>query len=121
MVPGSHKSREILNHTINNSNRIVLNQELESEFQKQLEPMDVVLERGMFSFHDAYMVHGAEPNRSLKRRASLTFRYMPASSHFDRDLARKKTEELQVGDVSERQIFQVRGTDSHPDNQLSSL
>lgn len=121
VVPGSHKSRQIFSHSINNSDRIVLNQELDSEVQKHLNPKDVELERGMFSFHDAFMVHGAEPNHSSKRRASLTYRYMPASSHFDRDLARKKTEVLQVGDVSERQIFQVRGNYSHPDNQLSTL
>ena len=79
----------------------------------------MILDRGMFSFHDAYMIHGAEPNNSGKRRAGLTFRYMPASSHFDRQLALKMTEELGVNDVSKRQLFLVRGTNSHPGNELA--
>lgn len=119
VVPGSHRNKEIFRHSLNESDQLVLNQELHSSVQQQITPTDVILDRGMFSFHDAYMIHGAEPNNSGKRRAGLTFRYMPASSHFDRQLALKMTEELGVNDVSKRQLFLVRGTNSHPGNELA--
>ncbi len=119
IVPGSHKTREIFPHTLNNSDQLVLNQELDTTLKNGLVPKNLILERGMFSLHDAYMVHGAEPNRSTKRRAGLTYRYMPASSHFDRTLARKMLEDLNVNDVTERQLFLVRGTRSHPSNNLT--
>ena len=120
VVPGSHRNKEIFRHSLNESDQLVLNQELHSSVQEQITPTDVILDRGMFSFHDAYMIHGAEPNNSGKRRAGLTFRYMPASSHFDRQLALKMTEELGVNDVSKRQLFLVRGTKSHPGNELTA-
>ena len=120
VVPGSHRNKEIFRHSLNESDQLVLNQELHSSVREQITPADVILDRGMFSFHDAYMIHGAEPNNSGKRRAGLTFRYMPASSHFDRQLALKMTEELGVNDVSKRQLFLVRGTNSHPGNELAA-
>lgn len=119
VVPGSHRTREIFPHSLNQSDQFVLNQELHLSVREQLNPKDVLLDSGMFSFHDAYMIHGAEPNHSGKRRAGLTFRYMPASSHFDRTLALKMNAELGVNDVSKRQLFLVRGTNSHPGNELT--
>lgn len=119
VVPGSHQNKEIFRHSLNESDQLVLNQELHSSVREQITPTDVILDRGMFSFHDAYMIHGAEPNNSGKRRAGLTFRYMPASSHFDRQLALKMTEDLGVNDVSKRQLFLVRGAKSHPGNELA--
>jgi ectoine hydroxylase-related dioxygenase (phytanoyl-CoA dioxygenase family) len=38
------------------------------------------MRRGDVSFHDSYLVHGSEPNRSATRRAALTVRYVPAST-----------------------------------------
>ncbi len=119
VVPGSHKSRKIFPHSVNDSDQLVLNQEIDAKIQSNLNPKALVMTRGTFSFHDAYMVHGAEPNHSGKRRAGLTFRYMPALSHFDRELAQKMTDELKVVDVSERRLFQVRGTKCHPNNLLT--
>ena len=119
VVPSSHQSREIFPHSVNDSDQLVLNQEIDETIQFQLKPKALVMNRGAFSFHDAYIVHGAEPNCSGKRRAGLTFRYMPASSHFDRKLARKMTDELNVVDVSDRQLFQVRGTECHLENLLT--
>ena len=33
--------------------------------------------------HDVYLFHGSRANNSGKRRAGLTYRYMPASSFYD--------------------------------------
>ncbi len=119
VVPGSHRSRQIFPHSLNHRDQLVLNQELAPSVREQMSPKDLILERGMFSFHDAYMVHGAEPNNSGKRCAALTFRYMPASSHFDRVLAKQMSDEPDVNDVTDRQLFLVRGSKYHSNNQLT--
>jgi hypothetical protein len=38
------------------------------------------------SLHDVYMIHGARPNTSARRRTGVALRYMPSTSHFDRSL-----------------------------------
>ena len=118
VIPGSHSAQKLHAHGINNSDTVVLNQELDLSCLSNAEPRDVILKSGMFSVHDVYMVHGAEPNNSGKRRGGLTFRYMPASSHFDRKLAEQQTRELGVVDISKRLLHVVRGENLHPDNDI---
>ena len=65
-----------------------------------------------------YLIHGANPNNSGKRRAGLVFRYMPASSYFDRQLAAQQVKELGVPDLSRRKLFLVRGTDRSGLNEV---
>lgn len=119
VIPGSHLDKKLYEHAVENNDKAVLNQVLNLDSLGNPEVRDVVLESGMFSVHDAYMVHGAEPNNSGKRRAALTFRYMPAESHFDRDLARRQVEELGVVDISKRKLHLVRGQNIEPRNQLA--
>jgi ectoine hydroxylase-related dioxygenase (phytanoyl-CoA dioxygenase family) len=48
----------------------------------QIDPsrlVDLELKAGECHFHDAWTVHGSNPNRSSKRRCGYTMRYMPAS------------------------------------------
>jgi len=118
VIPGSHAAETLYKHGVNNSDQVVLNQELDLNLLPQSTPRDVVLEPGQFSVHDVYTVHGAEPNNSGKRRAGLTFRYMPASSHFDRALARQMVEELGVIDISKRELHLVRGVDRSGKNDI---
>ena len=47
---------------------------------------DIELQPGQMSMHDVYMIHGANANRSTKRRAGVALRYMPGSSVFERNL-----------------------------------
>ena len=44
------------------------------------------LEPGQMSMHDVYLIHGAEANRSAKRRTGIALRYMPGTSVFERDI-----------------------------------
>jgi len=46
------------------------------------------------SLHDVFLIHVSQVNRSTKRRAGLTFRYMPASSYFNRSIPAYRTEGL---------------------------
>jgi ectoine hydroxylase-related dioxygenase (phytanoyl-CoA dioxygenase family) len=110
VIPGSHKSRELLSHHKDTSGEGVLNLALKEELWHTADPVDLELKAGQFSLHDVYMVHGAEPNRSPRRRAGLVFRYMPASSTFDRQLAQQM---IDAGKVSEamrdRELYRVSG------------
>ena len=81
-------------------------------------PRDIELEPGRFSIHDVYLIHGANPNNSGKRRAGLVFRYMPASSHFDRMLAAQQVRDMGVLDLSRRKLHLVRGVDRSGRNDI---
>ena len=87
IVPGSHKTRRLSKHVITKGDHVNLRQPVAASEMPDVEPVDVVLEPGMMSFHDVYTVHGSAPNNSGNRRAGLTVRYMPSSSYYDRVLA----------------------------------
>ena len=63
----------------------------------------------MFSIHDVYLFHGSKANYSGKRRAGLTYRYMPATSLFDHEGAREI--EKKIGYSLQRQLHLVSGND----------
>ena len=87
IIPGSHKRRELSTHGITEGEHVSLRQTVVADEMPSIEPIDIVLEPGMVSFHDVYTVHCSAPNNSGKRRAGLTIRYMPSSSYYDRVLA----------------------------------
>lgn len=118
VIPGSHKTREMLAHGDAADTKVVLNQAVSDEAMPDIEPLDVVLAPGQLSIHDAFVVHGAEPNNSGARRGGLTFRYMPATSHFDRALAKRQAQELGVIDISNRDLHLVRGIDRCGKNDI---
>lgn len=119
VIPGSHRERSLLTHAQNDSPELILNQELSPELWAGTEPLDIVLEPGEFSLHDVYMIHGANPNASGRRRAGLAFRYMPATSHYDRDLARAQEAEMNLRFMVDRKLFLVSGENRHPGNDIS--
>ena len=65
-----------------------------------------------------YLIHGAEPNNSGKRRAGMVFRYMPATSHFDRELAAQQVRDMGVLDLTKRKLHLVRGVDRSGRNDI---
>lgn len=120
VVPGSHRDKTLLAHDQNDSPELILNQELSPDLWNGTEPMDIVLEPGQFSLHDVYMIHGANPNTSGRRRAAVAFRYMPASSHYDRDLARTQEVEMGLRFMVDRTLFLVSGENTHPGNNITT-
>lgn len=118
VIPGSHKLREMLDHSDAASDKVVLSQAVSEGAMPDVEPLNVVLEPGQLSIHDAFVVHGAESNNSGARRGGLTFRYMPTTSHFDRALAKRQAEELGVIDISDRNLHLVRGIDRCGKNDI---
>ena len=86
IIPGSHKERRVFPHDDSDRDDIVLKQMVSEGELPTADPADIVLEPGMVSFHDPFVLHGAEPNNSGARRGGLTFRYMPTTSYWDREL-----------------------------------
>lgn len=110
-IRGSHKDRRVLTHRTNDQPDLTLHQELpESEYDES-EAVDLVLEAGQISLHDIFLVHGSEANHSERPRRGMTLRYMPTTSVFDRDMARRMVHEKGIMDHGERTLFLMRGED----------
>jgi phytanoyl-CoA hydroxylase len=120
VLPGTHADHVLHDHYTEDSPDVVLNQALEVGDGRFGTPRDIELKAGHFSVHDVYLVHGAAANDSGRRRAGLVFRYMPSTSHFDRDLARKQVEEMNVPDLSKRRLYLVSGQDRSGKNDITT-
>ena len=109
-VPGSHRTRELYPHADQPSEESALNAELVPE-HVDLERVEVdELPAGAVSLHDVYLVHGSEPNRSARRRAGFVVRYMPATSHYDREAARAGSNLVNTR-LADRPLYLLRGED----------
>ncbi len=111
VVPGSHKGSDVLAHHTNPSDDLTLNQELDTDQYDEDQAVDIILKPGQMSFHDINMVHGSRHNTSARRRAGYVLRFMPATSHFDRDLGRQLAAKSNVVDFVNRALFLVSGED----------
>jgi hypothetical protein len=115
-IPGSHRTG-VLSHHLDERRDVVFNQAIHGELFDETKAKDDVLMAGQLSLHDLFLIHGSRPNRSTKRRAGLTFRYLPATSHFDRSIPTYQTEGI-VSDFAMRPLFLVRGENKHPLNDF---
>ena len=109
-VPGSHRTRELYPHSDQPSEESALNAELVPE-HVDLDRVEVdELPAGAVSLHDVYLVHGSEPNRPARRRAGFVVRYMPATSHYDREAARAGSNLVNTR-LADRPLYLLRGED----------
>ncbi len=122
VIPGSHRDKRLLGHDTNNSDDLTLNQQLKPEEYAEEDAADIVLQPGQISLHDIYMVHGSKPNRSDKRRAGYVLRFMPTTSHFDRNLGAEITRKTggQVDFVT-RSLILMRGEDACGKNDITRV
>ena len=119
VIPRSHRQRELFEHCKEDRTDIVLNQRVADG---QFDPgaaVDVELQAGQVSLHDAYLVHGSNPNQSTRRRAGIAIRYMPGSSHFKRELLTPSADVSYTIDFSERPLWLLRGKDRTGRNDFS--
>ena len=106
-IPGSHLDKKLAEHNTVESTNVTLNQTLKNIDEIKDQAKSVHLKPGMFSMHDVYLFHGSRANNSGKRRAGLTYRYMPATSFFDHVGA--KTIEDKVGYSLQRELHLLSG------------
>tara|TARA_Y100000294_G_C8556541_1_gene337393 strand:- start:437 stop:1195 length:759 start_codon:yes stop_codon:yes gene_type:complete len=118
IMPGTHYTKELFAHENDDDDKIILNREIPNISSYNNEIIDIILKPGMISIHDAYIIHGAEPNNSGKRRAGVAFRYMPSTSYFDRKLAKELVNNFNVLDLSERELHLVKGVNLDKRNNV---
>ena len=110
VIPGSHRMGEF-SHQISDREDLVLSNVLDDPRIDLSKAVDVTLEAGQLSLHDANLVHGSQPNRSRHRRAGFALRYMPSSAHYDRSLSMGQASATVQVEFAERPIWLVRGVD----------
>ena len=108
-IPGSHLNKKLAEHNTLDSSNVTLNQTLKNIDEIKDQAKSVILKSGMFSLHDVYLFHGSKVNNSGKRRAGITYRYMPATSFFDHVGA--KVIEDKIGYSLQRQLHLISGAD----------
>ncbi len=120
VIPGSHEGQRVYEHARSDRDAIVLDQEVRADQFDAVKARDIELEAGQMSLHDVYLIHGSNANNSDKRRAGLALRYMPTTSHFDRELY--KPGESSTGsyttDFGTRPIWLLRGVDHSGKNDF---
>ncbi len=109
-IPGSHKNQEIIPHMRSNADNIALPFEVED--MPEVEAVNMTLQSGEMSLHDAFLIHGSEPNVSTKPRRGMTLRYMPGTSVHRRDLQKSPADD-------KRTLFVMRGQDRTGKNDLT--
>ena len=80
VIPGSHiEAQRVLDEYEAVDRRTnVFPTRLKPELIDETKAVDLELAEGECSMHDAWTVHGSNPNHSSKRRCGYTMRYMPA-------------------------------------------
>jgi len=97
---------------------LTLNQRLAAGSFELQYAVDIELEPGQMSLHDVYMIHGAAPNRSSRRRTGVALRYMPATSVFERDSERRQSQAGVRFSLSRRPLWLLRGRDVSGSNDF---
>jgi ectoine hydroxylase-related dioxygenase (phytanoyl-CoA dioxygenase family) len=97
VIPGSHRGHRDLGQGLTDTPDLIQARpyELPAEAVDMSKAVDIAMRRGDLSLHDSYLVHGSEPNRTERRRAALTVRYVPAATR--------------IKDQSDRKQYLVRG------------
>ena len=75
VVAGSHIQQRAQAHSRIDDDEDALDQVID---EKDINTDDIrylEMKAGQFSVHDAYLVHGSDPNRTDKRRAGLNLRF----------------------------------------------
>jgi ectoine hydroxylase-related dioxygenase (phytanoyl-CoA dioxygenase family) len=110
VIPGTHLDG-VRAHGKSNAagNLLSINQAVEMSAEDASRAADITLSAGEMSLHDGRIVHGSLPNRSSRRRAGLTIRYITP------EVRQQRSNSLGRG---WRPVL-VRGTDHHGNFQLA--
>ena len=119
VIPGSHAPRRLYDHLHEDRTDLTLNQRMAPGTFDETSAVDVELEPGEMSLHDVYMIHGARPNTSAKRRTGVALRYMPSTSHFDRSLRPVDGQSGVPVNFAQRPLWLLKGVDRCGKNDFS--
>ena len=111
VIPGSHAVRKLHDHLHEDRADLTLQQRMAPGTFDESSAVDIELEPGEMSLHDVYMIHGARPNTSTRRRTGVALRYMPSTSHFDRSLRPVDGKTGVPVNFANRPLWLLRGVD----------
>ena len=87
VIPRSHADRVTHGHLREDRDDLTLTMRTENRYFDASRAVSLELQPGQMSLHDVYLIHGAEPNRSGRRRTGIALRYMPGTSVFERNIS----------------------------------
>lgn len=119
VIPGSHRDKQLHDHLHEDRTDLTLQQRLARGTFDEATAVDIELQPGEMSLHDVYMIHGARPNTSSRRRTGVALRYMPSTSVFDRTLRPVDGKSGVPVDFAKRPLWLVRGVDRSGRNDLT--
>jgi ectoine hydroxylase-related dioxygenase (phytanoyl-CoA dioxygenase family) len=119
VIPGSHRDKTLVDHLTEDREDLVLSQRTADGTFDSATEVALELEPGQMSLHDVYMIHGADANRSDRRRAGVALRYMPATSVFERNLNPADGKSGIPVSFATRPLWLVRGVDRTGRNDFS--
>lgn len=119
VIPRSHANRQLHDHLHEDRSDVTLNQRMAEGTFDEADAVSLELEPGQMSLHDVYMIHGAEANRSQKRRTGVALRYMPSTSLFDRSLKPVDGQSGVPVQFAQRPLWLLKGVDRHGGNDFS--
>jgi len=117
VIPRSHAEQRLYEHLHEDRTDLTLNQRLAHVDEEAA--VDIELQPGEMSLHDVYMIHGARPNTSARRRTGAALRYMPATSVFDRELRPVDGQSGVPVNFARRPLWLVKGQDRSGRNDFS--
>ncbi len=118
-IPGSHRMGEF-SHDVSPREDLVLNNVLNDPRIDLTTLRNIELTPGQVSLHDVALVHGSQPNTSGRRRAGYALRYMPSTSHYDRELAMGAVSATVPVEFKQRPIWLLRGIDRCGQNDFTT-
>ena len=111
VIPGSHRDQTLKDHLHEDRQDLVLAQRMDEAAFDTSAAAALELDPGQMSLHDVYMIHGADANRSDRRRAGVALRYMPSTSAFERDLKPADGKSGIPVSFATRPLWLVKGVD----------
>ena len=111
VIPGSHQGKQLHDHLHEDRSDLTLQQRLAPGTFDETTAVDIELQPGEMSLHDVYMIHGARPNTSTRRRTGVALRYMPSTSLFDRALRPVHGKTGVPVNFAQRPLWLLRGVD----------
>jgi ectoine hydroxylase-related dioxygenase (phytanoyl-CoA dioxygenase family) len=111
VIPRSHRDRQLHAHLHEDRTDLTLNQRMADGAFDEAQAVDIELQPGQMSLHDVYMIHGARPNTSTRRRTGVALRYMPSTSVFERDLRPVDGKSGVAVNFAQRPLWLLKGLD----------
>ena len=111
VISKSHINQQLHEHLHEDREDLTLQQRMVAGSFDENAAVNIELQPGQMSLHDIFMIHGAAANTSDKRRTGIALRYMPASSHFDRQLKPVDGKTGVSVNFSQRPIWLLKGVD----------